>query len=89
MCHPFSQKRLVEDNSKLERKYHLAQRALDQSYGNGDIIGNDGRTQEVLNLIQQVGPTPTSVLIRGESGTGKELTARAIHQASQPGLHPR
>ncbi len=88
MCHPFSQKRLVEDNSKLERKYHLAQRALDQSYGNGDIIGNDDRTQEVLKLIQQVGPTPTSVLIRGESGTGKELTARALHQSSQRAENP-
>lgn len=82
MCHPFSQKRLEEDRSRLERKYDLARRALDQSYGNGAIIGDDIRTQEVLKLIQQVGPTPTSVLIRGESGTGKELTARAIHQAS-------
>jgi transcriptional regulator with PAS, ATPase and Fis domain len=36
----------------------------------------------VLKLIRQVGPTPTTVLIRGESGTGKELTARAIHQHS-------
>ncbi len=88
MCHPYSQKRLAEDHSRLERKYHLAQRALDQSYGSGDIIGNDGRTQEVLKLIQQVGPTPTSVLIRGESGTGKELTARAIHQASQRAENP-
>lgn len=82
MCHPFSQKRLKEDRSRLERKYDLARRALDQSYDNAAIIGDDMRTQEVLNLIQQVGQTPTSVLIRGESGTGKELTARAIHQAS-------
>jgi transcriptional regulator with PAS, ATPase and Fis domain len=36
----------------------------------------------VLKLIRQVGPTPTTVLIRGESGTGKELTARAIHEHS-------
>ncbi len=88
MCHPYSQKRLEEDRSRLERKYDLARRALDQSYGNGAIVGNDGRTQGVLKLIQQVGPTPTSVLIRGESGTGKELTARAIHQASQRAENP-
>jgi len=37
----------------------------------------------VLDLIKQVGPTPTTVLIRGESGTGKELTARAIHRYSK------
>src|SRR5690606_6824684 len=55
---------------------------LDQEFGNSAIIGRDGRTMEVLNLIRQVGPTPTTVLIRGESGTGKELTARAIHQQS-------
>jgi len=88
MCHPYSQKRLAEDHSRLERKYDLTRRALDQSYGSGDIIGDDGGTQGVLKLIQQVGPTPTSVLIRGESGTGKELTARAIHQASQRAENP-
>ncbi len=88
MCHPFSQKRLEEDRSRLERKYDLARRALDQSYGSGDIIGGDSGTLGVLKLIQQVGPTPTSVLIRGESGTGKELTARAIHQASQRAENP-
>jgi DNA-binding NtrC family response regulator/iron only hydrogenase large subunit-like protein len=88
MCHPYSQKRLEEDHSLLKRKYSLARRALDQSYGSDDIIGNDERTQGVRKLIAQVGPTPTSVLIRGESGTGKELTARAIHQASQRAENP-
>lgn len=88
MCHPYSQKLLEEDRSRLERKYNLARRALDQSYGDGAIVGNDERTKGVLKLIQQVGPTPTSVLIRGESGTGKELTARAIHQASQRAENP-
>ena len=33
-------------------------------------------------LIQRVGPTHSTVLIRGESGTGKELCARAIHASS-------
>ena len=50
--------------------------------GDVDILGKDPRTVQVLGLIRQVGPTPTTVLIRGESGTGKELTARAIHQHS-------
>lgn len=83
MCLPYSLKRLEDDRTQLEQKYNLAQRALDQEYDGTTIIGNDPRTLGVLHLIQQVGPTPTSVLIRGESGTGKELTARAIHQASQ------
>jgi transcriptional regulator with GAF, ATPase, and Fis domain len=82
MCLPFSLKRLEEDRGLLAQKYELAQRALAQEYGDGDIIGKDPRTVQVLSLIRQVGPTPTTVLIRGESGTGKELTARAIHQHS-------
>ncbi|NOY13269.1 MAG: AAA domain-containing protein [Deltaproteobacteria bacterium] len=82
MCLPYSMNRLEEDRTNLEQKYDLARRALDQEYAGASIIGNDSRTQGVLHMIKQVGPTPTSVLIRGESGTGKELTARAIHEAS-------
>lgn len=82
MCLPYSLKRLEEDRTSLAQKYELAQRALQQEYGDTAMIGHDPRTLDVLKLIRQVGPTPTTVLIRGESGTGKELTARAIHQAS-------
>ncbi len=83
MCLPYSLKRLEEDHIKLTQKYELAQHALKQEFGETSIIGNDQRTNEVIKLIHQVGPTPTTVLIRGESGTGKELTARAIHAQSQ------
>jgi transcriptional regulator with PAS, ATPase and Fis domain/NAD-dependent dihydropyrimidine dehydrogenase PreA subunit len=83
MCLPYSLKRLEEDHIKLTQKYELAQHALKQEFGGTSIIGNDQRTSEVIKLIHQVGPTPTTVLIRGESGTGKELTARAIHAQSQ------
>jgi DNA-binding NtrC family response regulator/iron only hydrogenase large subunit-like protein len=83
MCLPHSLKRLEEDRINLTQKYELAQRALAEQYGDTDIVGQDSRTLEVLRLIHQVGPTPTTVLIRGESGTGKELTARAIHGQSQ------
>jgi transcriptional regulator with PAS, ATPase and Fis domain len=38
--------------------------------------------QEVYDLILQVAPLSTTVLIQGESGTGKELIAQAIHQRS-------
>lgn len=83
MCLPYSLNRLEQDHIKLTQKYELAQRALKQEFGETSIIGNDPRTREVIKLIHQVGPTPTTVLIRGESGTGKELTARAIHAQSQ------
>ena len=83
MCLPYSLKRLEEDHIKLTQKYELAQHALKQEFGTTAIVGHDPRTREVIKLIHQVGPTPTTVLIRGESGTGKELTARAIHAQSQ------
>jgi len=83
MCLPYSIKRLEEDHIKLTQKYELAQHALNQEFGDTIIVGNDQRTREVIKLIHQVGPTPTTVLIRGESGTGKELTARAIHAQSK------
>jgi transcriptional regulator with PAS, ATPase and Fis domain len=82
MCPPFALKRLEEDRLILSQKYELAKHALAQEFGQISIVGNDIHTAEVLNLIHQVGPTPTTVLIRGESGTGKELTARAIHEMS-------
>jgi len=47
------------------------------------IVGESPQIKEVLNLISQVAPTDTTVMIRGESGTGKELVAKAIHANSR------
>ncbi|HEY6874707.1 MAG TPA: sigma 54-interacting transcriptional regulator [Geobacteraceae bacterium] len=82
MCLPYNLQQLEEDRGRLIQKYELAQRELNKAYSDECIIGADRKTMEVLDLIKQVGPTPTTVLIRGESGTGKELTARAIHRYS-------
>lgn len=46
------------------------------------IIGTSPEMQRVFEMIQQVAPTRSNVLIEGESGTGKELIARAIHRLS-------
>ena len=83
MCLPHNIQQLEEDRGRLIQKYELAKRELDREYGDEFIVGTDRKTLDVLNLIKQVGPTPTTVLIRGESGTGKELTARAIHRHSR------
>ena len=48
----------------------------------GRIVGSSRAMQEVLRLIDRVGPTDSTVLILGESGTGKELIAEAIHEHS-------
>ncbi len=46
------------------------------------MIGQSSQMAAVFKLVDQVGPTTATVLIRGESGTGKELVAKAIHYRS-------
>jgi formate hydrogenlyase transcriptional activator len=46
------------------------------------IIGNSSALESVLEQVEQVAPTDSTVLIQGETGTGKELIARAIHNLS-------
>ncbi|HNR67521.1 MAG TPA: sigma-54 dependent transcriptional regulator [bacterium] len=51
------------------------------------IFGQSHGIRQLLETIEQVGPTELSVLITGESGTGKELVAKAIHNASSRQNH--
>jgi len=83
MCLPHNMQLIEEERGHLIQKYELAQRALDRQAGDDLIVGSDSGIREVMELIHQVAPTPTTVLIRGETGTGKELAARAIHRQSQ------
>lgn len=46
------------------------------------MIGDSAAIQQILETIQKVAQTDSTVLISGESGTGKELVARAIHENS-------
>jgi DNA-binding NtrC family response regulator len=48
----------------------------------GEIIGRSPAMQRVRQRIEEVAPSPATVLIVGETGTGKELVARAIHRLS-------
>jgi len=46
------------------------------------IIGSSPALESVLEQVEQVAPTDSTVLIQGETGTGKELIARAVHNLS-------
>jgi transcriptional regulator with GAF, ATPase, and Fis domain len=63
-----------------------------EKFGSGDqdrnqrrfeqVIGNSPALEAVLEQVERVAPTDSTVLIQGETGTGKELIARAIHNIS-------
>ncbi len=46
------------------------------------IVGRSSAIREVLDKVERVAPTETTVLISGETGVGKELVARAVHRLS-------
>jgi len=52
------------------------------------IVGNSPAMEHIFNLIRQVAPTRTNLLVSGESGTGKELIARALHDESERAAKP-
>jgi len=47
-----------------------------------DIVGGSAALRAVLEQVETVAPTDSTVLVCGETGTGKELIARAIHERS-------
>ena len=69
-------KHLVEDNLSLRKEL------LDR-FSFNNIVGDDPKIIQVLDQIEKVAPTDSTVLISGESGTGKELFARSIYAHSK------
>ena len=66
---------------QVQRENVVLKRQVEQYYDSG-MIGNCDTMRSVCDVIKQVAPMPTTVLIEGESGTGKELAARALHRWS-------
>jgi formate hydrogenlyase transcriptional activator len=72
-----------------ELKDRLAQEKLyleDEIRGELDfegIVGQSMALRHVLQLVETVAPSDSTVLLLGETGTGKELIARAIHERSR------
>lgn len=72
----------IEGRRLREENVHL-KRALKQRYNFPNIVGKSERMLAVLDLVTQVAPSRSTVLIQGESGTGKEVIAKALHSSSQ------
>jgi two-component system NtrC family response regulator len=66
----------------LERENVALRQELKERTGLDAIIADSPPMRAILEMVQRVAPTETTVLILGESGTGKELIARAIHASS-------
>jgi two-component system response regulator PilR (NtrC family) len=74
-------KRLVDFKKVSMENKSLRQRVSAET-GYQNIIGESESMSKVFDLITQVAPTNSNVLIYGKSGTGKELVAKAIHYNS-------
>jgi DNA-binding NtrC family response regulator len=64
--------RAEEENIQLKR-------ALKQRYNFENIVGKSEPMLKIFDLVAQVAPTRSTVMLQGESGTGKELIAKALH----------
>src|SRR5579884_1171707 len=67
-----ARRRAEEENIQLKR-------ALKQRYNFENIVGKSEPMLKIFDLVGQVAPSRSTVLLQGESGTGKELIAKAIH----------
>jgi DNA-binding NtrC family response regulator len=81
---PFDDEDLLEAIQQAIMRDHRArqQRGNTVQHNFDDIVGTSAGLKAVLEQVQVVAPTDSTVLINGETGTGKELVARAIHKNS-------
>jgi transcriptional regulator with GAF, ATPase, and Fis domain len=78
--------RALEEVRRLKDQLHaenLYLRAEARALGPGGIVGRSAAIRRVLEQIEQVAATDSTVLLRGETGTGKELLATQVHALSR------
>jgi formate hydrogenlyase transcriptional activator len=74
--------RIAELTDKLAREKVYLEDEIRSELNFEEIIGKSETLRVVLQQVETVAPTDSTVLICGETGTGKELIARAIHDLS-------
>jgi len=73
---------------RLEKENVYLQEEIRTVHNFEEIVGDSQPLLSLLQRVDQVAPTDSSVLIYGETGTGKELIARAIHDRSNRKSRP-
>jgi DNA-binding NtrC family response regulator len=82
---PWDNEKLLADvrtaiaRHKAEEENVQLKRALKQRYNFENIVGKSEPMLKIFDLVAQVAPSRSTVLLQGESGTGKELIAKALH----------
>jgi formate hydrogenlyase transcriptional activator len=71
----------LKDKLAQEKLYLEEEIRSEMNFEN--IIGNSPALKHVLELVETVATSDSTVLLLGETGTGKELIARAIHDRSR------
>jgi formate hydrogenlyase transcriptional activator len=71
------------DEERTRNENVALREEIDRSSMFEEIVGSSKSLQKVLNEVDKVAITDSTVLILGETGTGKELIARAIHRRSR------
>ena len=54
----------------------------------GEMVAEDIKTKQILEIVRRVAPSDASIMISGESGTGKEVLAKVIHEYSERSDRP-
>ncbi|MGD0444439.1 MAG: sigma-54 dependent transcriptional regulator [Edaphobacter sp.] len=86
---PWDNEKLLADiraavaRHRAEEEVVQLKRTLKQRYNFENIVGKSEPMLRLFDLVAQIAPSRSTVLIQGESGTGKELIAKAIHANSQ------
>jgi len=74
--------RTLMENKRLAWEIQTLRRQINHEFEGTELIGNSPANAEILQVIEKVAPTNSTVLISGESGVGKEVVARTIHNQS-------
>ncbi|HSY37290.1 MAG TPA: sigma-54 dependent transcriptional regulator [Acidobacteriaceae bacterium] len=74
--------RIAIGKNRAEQEVVHLKRTLKQRVSFENIVGKSEPMLRLFDLVAQVAPSRSTVLIQGESGTGKELIAKAIHAHS-------